>query len=205
MDMDQTDKTLALYDARIRQNNSTVALDLIDASAMLWRLHLAGIDVGTRWREIANAWEQHANGSTYPFNDWHIAMSLLGAGRDDELNHLGVNMRSMRRGTSEVAAWIPDTALPLIKGFIDYWRGDYAAAAEKLYGARHIVNRFGGSHAQRDIIDLTLIESAIRGKLNGLAEALANERLALKPHSGINRKLLSRSHRSNADSARMAA
>ena len=57
---------------------------------------------------------------------------------------------------------------------------------------RFIANRFGGSHAQRDIIDWTLTEAALRGGLNDLAEAMAHERLALKPHSRVNRNLLSR-------------
>lgn len=205
MDLGQTDKTLALYDTRIRQNNSTVALDLIDASAMLWRLHLAGVDVGNRWREIATAWEQHANGSAYPFNDWHIAMSYLGDERNGQLNKILAALRSIGNEPSETAEWTRRHALPLIEGFIDFWRGDYAAAAEKLYGARHIVNSFGGSHAQRDIIDLTLIESAIRGKLNDLAEALANERSALNPCSGFNRNLLSRGHALQSLNRRKAA
>jgi hypothetical protein len=61
-----------------------------------------------------------------------------------------------------------------------------------LYAARFIVNQFGGSHAQRDVIDWTLTEAAVRGGLTDLAEALAHERLALKPHSPINLAFLRR-------------
>ncbi len=50
------------------------------------------------------------------------------------------------------------------------------------------MNTFGGSHAQRDVIDWTLTEAAIRGGERRLAEALANERLALKPHSPLGRR-----------------
>jgi hypothetical protein len=31
-------------------------MDMIDASAMLWRLHLRGIDVGERWQALAERW-----------------------------------------------------------------------------------------------------------------------------------------------------
>jgi hypothetical protein len=55
-----------------------------------------------------------------------------------------------------------------------------------------VANRFGGSHAQRDVIDWTLTEAAVRGGMRNLAEALANERLAQKPHSPINRRFLAR-------------
>ncbi|MDY0273417.1 MAG: tetratricopeptide repeat protein, partial [Advenella sp.] len=64
---------------------------------------------------------------------------------------------------------------------------------EQLYGARFIANSFGGSHAQRDIIDLTLIEAAIRAGQPELAQALANERQALKPNSRLNQGFLARS------------
>jgi hypothetical protein len=59
------------------------------------------------------------------------------------------------------------------------------------------VNQFGGSHAQRDAIDWTLAEAAVRGKLSALAEALAHERLALKPHRVVNRALLRRARSGN--------
>ncbi|MEQ4538865.1 MAG: hypothetical protein ABN479_07975 [Billgrantia sp.] len=58
--------------------------------------------------------------------------------------------------------------------------------------ARFIANAFGGSHAQRDIIDWTLTEAALRGGYRDLAEGLAHERLAAKPHSPVNRAFLNR-------------
>ena len=60
---------------------------------------------------------------------------------------------------------------------------------------RSIANRFGGSHAQRDVIDWTLTEAALRAGLDDLAEALAHERLALKPHSPVNLGFASRAGR----------
>jgi hypothetical protein len=50
---------------------------------------------------------------------------------------------------------------------------------------RGIVNRFGGSHAQRDVVDLTLIEAALRAGQLDLAKALAAERVAAKPTSPL--------------------
>ena len=34
-----------------------VALDMVDAAALLWRLHLRGIDVGDRWNAVADNWQ----------------------------------------------------------------------------------------------------------------------------------------------------
>lgn len=178
LELGQIDQVLALYDTRVREGNSSQALNLIDASSLLWRLHLNGIDVGDRWQEIATVWEQHAKHSDYPFNDWHIAMAYLGAGRDEDLNNIISHLQNLRAGKNEVAEWIPRTALPLIEGFTAFWHNDYASATEKLHGARYIANIFGGSHAQRDIIDLTLTEAAVRGGFNHLVDAFTHERLA---------------------------
>jgi hypothetical protein len=54
-----------------------------------------------------------------------------------------------------------------------------------LRGVRNHAWRFGGSHAQRDLIDLTLIVAAHRAGQNGLVQALVGERLDLKPNSPL--------------------
>jgi len=201
LDLGQTDQVLALYDGPIRKDRSVVALDMVDASALLWRLHLAGHDVGDRWVELAAAWDAHADGSTYPFNDWHAVMSYLGAGRQKDVARLAKTCRENDQAVSESAGWGRATALPLIDGFSAFWNGDYRTAVELLHPVRFIANAFGGSHAQRDVIDWTLTEAALRGDLRDAAEAMAHERLALKPHSPVNRAFLARAR--DADSAQM--
>ena len=191
LELGRIDEALVLYDEPIRGARSTVAADLIDASVLLWRLYLAGADVGERWRELSEAWDVHADGRLFPFNDWHAVMAHLSAGRAGEVERIVSVIRS-NPDDAEVVIWARETGLPLIEGFAAFWHGDYRCAAERLYTARYIANRFGGSHAQRDIIDRTLTEAALRGGLVDLGEALAHERLALKPHSPANRAFLSR-------------
>jgi hypothetical protein len=192
LDLGQVEEVLRLYDGPIRGSRSVVALDLVDASALLWRLCLTGHDVGDRWTELAHAWDQHADGRLYPFNDWHAVMAYLGAGREAAIERVLAELERSAGGGTDVSRWARRVGLPLIGGFRAFWRGDYRGCAEALHGARFIANQFGGSHAQRDVIDWTLTEAAVRGGLAHLAEALAHERLALKPHSPINRAFLQR-------------
>ena len=203
LDLGQIDEVLALYDGPIRQDRSSVALDLVDASALLWRLQMSGHDVGDRWTELAATWDAHADGRTYPFNDWHAVMAYLGAGRDGDVNRILDGYKGDPAKT-EIGEWCRRTSLPLVEGFAAFWRGDYETAVDRLHGARFIANSFGGSHAQRDVIDWTLTEAAVRGGLIDLAEALANERLALKPHSPINRNFLSRAQEKRASRKKAA-
>src|SRR5690606_6186996 len=152
---------------------------------------------------LAAAWDGHADGRTYPFNDWHAVMAYLGAGRHEDVDRIVSAYRSSAE-TSEISAWGKVSALPLVEGFTAFWRGDYEAAAGLLHVARFIENALGGSHAQRDIIDWTLTEATVRGGLARMAEALASERLALKPHSPVNRSFLRRAQ-ANAPVSRKAA
>lgn len=191
MGMGQNEEALALYDERVRRDRSAVALDLIDASALLWRLHLVGHDVGDRWREVASSWSRHVDGDNYPFNDWHAVMAYLGAGREHDATRIADAMGA-RSTATETGAWARGVGVDLARGFVAYWRGDYSEATERLMRSRQIANMFGGSHAQRDIIDWTLTEAATRGGLNDLASALTHERLALKPQSPINKRFLRR-------------
>ena len=45
----------------------------------------------------------------------------------------------------------------------------------------------GGSVAQRDIVEWTLTEAAARAGLSDVVRSLANERLALRPNSKVNK------------------
>jgi hypothetical protein len=57
---------------------------------------------------------------------------------------------------------------------------------------RDIAHRFGGSHAQRDVIDLTLIEAAFRAGQTALAAALAADRVEATPTSPLARLFVER-------------
>jgi hypothetical protein len=81
LELGQHAAALALHDGPFAAARGGLAVNLIDASALLWRVELSGGDVGVRWDELASAWDVHADGRTYPFNDFHAAMAYLGAGR----------------------------------------------------------------------------------------------------------------------------
>jgi hypothetical protein len=201
LDLGQIDAVWSLYDGPIRGNRSPVALDLVDASALLWRVSLAGHDVGHRWRELADAWDGHADGQLYPFNDLHAVMAYLGAGRHDAIARVNAAQDVAGSGTSETARWIRTVGQPLVAGFVSFSRGKYQESVEALHPVRLIANQFGGSHAQRDVIDWTLTEAAIRGGMHDVALALSHERLALKPHSPVNREFVRRATALTRDTA----
>ena len=57
MELGQIDEVLALVDAHIIVKGPPQLLDLVDLSAMLWRLHLRGANIGDRWAGLAAQYE----------------------------------------------------------------------------------------------------------------------------------------------------
>jgi tetratricopeptide (TPR) repeat protein len=184
LDLGQFDRVLALYDEAIRGARSKVVLDMIDASALLWRLYLLGVDVGPRWGELADAWEPLAGDAYYAFNDTHAMMAFAAVGRDAAARTLlgAMEGRATEAGGTN-RRMTRQVGLPVCRGLLAFSRGNYEATIDALLPIRYVAHRFGGSHAQRDLIAQTLIEAAMRGKRYRLARALLAERTALKPSS----------------------
>ena len=55
LDRGELDTALALYDAKIRDEKTDDYRDISNATSLLVRLELEGVNVGTRWQELADA------------------------------------------------------------------------------------------------------------------------------------------------------
>jgi hypothetical protein len=176
--LDEIDTVLELVDARILGTESAVVLDMIDASAMLWRLHLRGIDVGDRWQALAERWSVLAEAGNYAFNDLHAMMAFVGADRQADAQRLLAAQARALQVDGDNAQFLCDVGRAATQAVHAFGGGRYAEAVQLLRPLRSKAYRFGGSHAQRDIIDLTLIEAAARDGQKLFADALKRERAA---------------------------
>ena len=156
---------------------SPLVLDMIDASALLWRLQLRGVDLGDRWDALADRWAVVSDASTYAFNDLHAMMAFVGADRmGDAARLLDAQAQALarrRRQRRLPAGGRPgcDAGDPPLRRWAAMPR-----PRELLRRVRREAARFGGSHAQRDVLDLTLIAAAERAGDAPLADALRRER-----------------------------
>lgn len=192
LDREEFDQVIGLFDGPIYGEASGLALDMVDASALLWRLNLLGVDVGTRWETVAENWLPLSTAGNYAFNDAHAVMALACTNRADAIDRVLEAQRRAMDGDADNSSFTGEVGHPLTQAIKAFAGGDYAGAIRLIRPIRETAQRFGGSHAQRDVIDLTLIESAIRAGERSLARALVNERLALKPLSAANKTLMSR-------------
>jgi tetratricopeptide (TPR) repeat protein len=170
---------LELYDGFIRASRSLEWLDIVDAAALLWRLSLYGADLGDRAARLADdIMPLLESAPVYVFNDWHAVMALGLAGRPDRAGRVLADHRRLASGTNRAAGDRAGQAL--LSGFAAFAAGRPGDALDQLIDIRDAASAVGGSHAQRDVIDLTLIAAAARAGERGLARALAGERTARK-------------------------
>jgi hypothetical protein len=194
LDLGEIERVLALFDGPIYGKRSGVILDMIDASALLWRLALRDVDVGNRWADVARNWEPIAAAGNYAFNDAHAMMAFVGAGNSKAVDAV-LEAQAVAIGSDgDNAAFTREVGRPVALAIKAFGEENYAETVRLLRPIRHIANRFGGSHAQRDILDLTLIEAAFRSGEKALATALAAERIEVKPTSPLARLFVSRAN-----------
>jgi len=193
LDMGEIDEVLALFDGPIFGKRSSVVLDLVDASALLWRLDLRGIDVGSRWDSLADLWAPFASAGNYAFNDLHAMMAFVRAGRTGLALAVLDAQNAALHGVGDNARFTAEVGQAATRAIAAFGEERYGVAVELLRVVRSVAHRFGGSHAQRDLLDLTLIEAALRSGQENLAAALSAERIAAKPTSPLARLLVQRS------------
>jgi hypothetical protein len=178
--IDEVGEVLDLFDGPIYGKRSSIVLEMIDASALLWRLHLRGVDVGDRWHAVADSWEPVAASGNYAFNDMHAMMAFVGARRENAAQAVLEAQRQAVGTPGDNASFTYEVGLAAAGAIRAFGAGDYAKTVELLRPIRSYAHRFGGSHAQRDVIDLTLIEAARRSGQKRLASALDAERASAK-------------------------
>ena len=186
------EEALGVYDRYLHNAGSAgVPLEMLDASALLWRLHLDGHDSGPRFAALAEAWSgRMADAPWYAFNDVHAVMALVGAGRFDDARAV-VDRLARYAAERGAAGRVPGTnrwmtsevGLPAARAVLAFGEDRHDDVIDLLMPVRATLSRFGGSHAQRDALQRTVLESALRSGRIDLARALLAERLTLRSAS----------------------
>jgi tetratricopeptide (TPR) repeat protein len=183
----QNAHALEIHDAVLfTETQADVALQLLDATALCWRLYLEGHDVRARFIKHAELWKSKIEPAFYAFNDMHMAMAFVGAGLEHEAEVLITNRERWTHVQSDDTVsnvqMTRDIGLPICKAVLAFGRGNYQETVNHLYPIRHRLHEFGGSHAQRDVVLMTLLEAALRAQDKRTKDIL-NERFEVKAQS----------------------
>lgn len=186
VDLGRDAEALAVYDEHAWGVVKDYSQDQIGAVSLLARLELAGIDVGTRWDDVALYLLQRQADHVLPFLDLQYLYGLARAGRPEaDVLLRNIEAFAPHAPPSTRAAW-QRVCVPAAHGLVAHARGDLAAAVEGLGTALPRMIEIGGSHAQRDLFEQVYLDALVRtgteASLTG-AQGILQQQLNGQPES----------------------
>jgi tetratricopeptide (TPR) repeat protein len=176
------ERARAVYLDNIRPSVAQAApmLVLADSASFLWRWRFYGAapQLEDEWTEVAAHARRHFPRAGLAFADLHAALAEAATGDDNGLQSRIAGLQSLARdGRLPPGEVAPD----LCAGVAALGRGDDAEAAQILEPALADLPRIGGSYAQREIFEDSLIVAYLRSGQPVKAAPLLRARLARRP------------------------
>lgn len=179
LDLGQIAPVLDLYDTQIRADKTDDYRDISNATSLLSRLELEGVDVGHRWEELAELAAARTEDGCLIFADLHYILALCADKRSEALTRmLGRMQADADRADTDARLRMARPGLSAARGLEAFGEGDYATAFFNLLAARPDMQRAGGSHAQRDVFERLTIDAGLRAGQFARTESLLRDRTA---------------------------
>lgn len=176
------DRALGLYDRELCSVNSETYVDVSNQAALLKRLQLRGVNIGDRWKTLAEHSAQRIHDHMLPFRDAHFCLALAANG-DFEMARSHIN--SMIDFAAQNQGWRAEATknvlIPLCEGMVAYEEGSYGKACDMLWTVRNEIAVIGGSHAQRDLFAQIICDAALKAQNLPVARSLLSERVLSRP------------------------
>jgi tetratricopeptide (TPR) repeat protein len=153
-------------------------LAMIDGSALLWRFRLDGRPAEPEaWRRLANL-AGRVSRPGFVFGEFHAALAYAASGDHAALAKLRDGLRALGDKGHPIAGSV---ALPLVQGIAAFAAGDHASALGHFEPVEAEVHRIGGSHAQWEIVEETMVACYLALERYDDALRLVRRRLVRRP------------------------
>jgi tetratricopeptide (TPR) repeat protein len=171
------EEALAIYERDIA-GAVNPRLAMIDGTALLWRFGLYEFQTGPLpWRHLADL-AARVTRPGFVFGDIHAALAYASIGDTGAMSALIAGLEALDARGHPIARSV---VLPLIRGTVAYAAGDYAGALGQLEPVDGHIHRVGGSHAQWELYEETMVACHLRlGRVDDAARLL-RRRLAFRP------------------------
>lgn len=175
------DSAMQVYHRHIvpSSNQGTPINIVSDTSSLLWRMKAYGYPVDeSHWQHAADYASNYFQRAGFPFADVHIAMILAATSRaDDLLSRIQDLEVLLQSGALPAGPMVP----AVCHGLLCFAEQDYAGSARILDRVLADVVRLGGSGAQREIIEDTLIAAWMKSGELDKAKSRIEMRLKKRP------------------------
>jgi tetratricopeptide (TPR) repeat protein len=181
LENDDPERALAIYGCQLRHTRTVAAPVIVvaDSASLLWRLLIYGYEVPeASWTDAAAYAEQAFPEVGFAFADVHLALLDAARGDRDALVH---RVEALERRVAAGAMPAGPVVPAVCYAALAFAGGDYAGCVSLLEPVAADVVRIGGSHAQREVIEDTLIVALLRSGEVTKAKALIDRRLHRRP------------------------
>jgi tetratricopeptide (TPR) repeat protein len=175
-------RALELYDRHCWGIAKDYSQDQIGAVSLLARIEIAGADVGPRWQDLGGHLAARAHDTLLPFLTLQYLYGLARARRPEADTLLDSVRRRADSAPSFTREVWREVALPGCEGLHAYARGDYGAAWRLLASSVPRMAQAGGSHAQRDLFEQILLDTAVKSGRTGIAQQMLELRRMADPN-----------------------
>lgn len=175
------ESALRIYDEHLRPavNQGTSIIVLADCAALLWRAPIYAEDNHhLPWGDLRDFAASAFPSAGIAFADTHAAFAYAATRDHESLQRLESQVRErLDRGRVPAGEVVP----AIIDAVGMFARGDYNAACDRLEPLTGQVVRVGGSNAQRQVFEDTLLEAYLRAGRSEPARVLLSARLQRRP------------------------
>ncbi len=146
-----TDSALGILDRWLLPSSATSPLDACDATALLSRLAMDGVNDLDRWRELSDAFGKNMTPGFWPHVDLHAAFAHLQASDTFRMRALSQSIHRCAQGSDYAARRARHITLPGLRVLTACSQGRHGEATALLADLRPLLSGIGGSRVQQDI------------------------------------------------------
>jgi tetratricopeptide (TPR) repeat protein len=152
---------------------------LQDSASLLWRMHMySGSPPPVPWEEVRDLAAPAAERPGPAFRDAHAALAFAASGDEVALGRMIDGLRRLADSGNPLAG---EVTLPLAQGIGAFAHGAYDEAVRLMEPVYSQLTRIGGSHAQREVFEDTILEAYLRAGQLDKAEEVLRARLKRRP------------------------
>ncbi|MFP5076163.1 tetratricopeptide repeat protein [Rhizobium sp. YIM 134829] len=151
------DQVLRIYDEEVRPEQTDDFRDMANAVSLLWRLNQTGVDVGSRWADLAEIALKRRHDTTLVFASLHTLAALAAIGEDSGVSDIMRGLERKATGSGDQARVAAEVGLPLARII-----AGLSTPADRQMLDRLLLDMpmVGGSNAQRDFFLLAVAKAA---------------------------------------------
>ena len=169
-------RVIELYERAISPAAAQQRNTLEDSASLLWRYKIYGCSPRELpWGEVCEYAGKLTAKPGQAFLDAHAALAYAAMGDDAALGKLCDGLRALGAARNDLAG---EVVLPLALGLRAFAQGDYDGAIQYIEPLGPQIVRIGGSHAQREVFEDTLLQAYFKTGRWEQAESLLRKRLS---------------------------